>query len=103
LKTGELRSRVEFQILDEGTEEWSEHFKCSAKINIAGGKEYFGSGSEQSVNNTIFTVRYCSELKDVYLNTQLYRIKFRNAIYDIQEVDNYMFKNESLKIKAVGR
>lgn len=99
---GRLDKRILFQILDEA-EEWIDYYSCFANANIASGKEYFGSGTEQSTNSTIFTVRYCAKLKDLYLNTQSYRIKFNGAIFDINEVDNYMFQNEKLIIKAVGR
>lgn len=90
-------------MLNEETEEWADYYTCSAKINIAGGNEYLRGGAEQSVSSTIFIIRYCQKLKGLHLNTQSYRIKFRGAVYDIQDVDNFMFRNESLKIKAVGR
>lgn len=103
MNPGELRHRISFQVLNEETEEWTDYYACPAKVNIAGGNEYLRSGTEQSVSSTIFIIRYCPKFKDLYLNTQSYRIKFRGAIYDIQDVDNFMFRNESLKIKAVGR
>lgn len=103
MSIGDMRHRINFEILDEDTEAWNDYYNCFAKANIAGGNEYLGSGAEQSTSSTIFTIRYCEKLKDLYLNTQSYRIKFRGAIYDIQEVDNYMFRNETLRIKAVGR
>jgi len=99
---GRLDKRILVQIIDED-EEWIDHHTCFANVNIASGKEYFGSGAEQSISSTIFEVRYCQKLKDIYLDTQSYRIKFRGGIYDIQDVDNYMFNNESLKFRTVGR
>ncbi|MGX7745691.1 phage head closure protein [Rhodopseudomonas parapalustris] len=103
MNPGELRHKIKFEFVDIDTEIWSEYYSCYAKVNAAGGKEYFSSGAEQSTNAVIFTVRYCNALKNIYLNTQSYRIKFQGAIYDISDVDNYMFQNQFLKIKAVGR
>ena len=99
----EMRNRILFQKLDEDTEEWNDYYTCFSKVNNSGGNEFFSSRTEQSTNSVIFTVWYCAKLKDLYLKTQLYRIKFDGAIFDIQDVDNYMFKNETLKIKAVGK
>lgn len=102
MNPGELRHRITFQRLND-SEEWIDYYNCYAKVNTEGGREYLGSSAEQSVSNTVFTIRYCKMLKDLYLNSQLYRIKFNKAVFDIKFVDNYMFKNQYLNIKAIGR
>lgn len=100
--TSELRHKILFQILDDN-EEWIDYYTCFSKINLAGGNEYMGSGAEQSTNSTIFTVRYCIKLKDLFLNTQSYRIKFESGIFNITDVDDYMFQHITLRIKTTGR
>lgn len=103
MKSGEMNHRINFEKLNTDTEEWGNHYQCWSKVNIAGGNEYFAGRTEHSNGSVIFEVRYCDKLKDLYLKTQKYRIRFGGVVYDIQDVDNYMFKNTTLKIKAVGR
>ena len=103
MNPGEFRNKITFQLINEDTEEWNDYYSCSAKVNISSGNEHLGAGAEQSTSSTLFVVRYCKKLNDLHLNTQLYRIKFRGAVYDIQDVDNFMFRKETLKIRAVGK
>ncbi|MDP4174136.1 MAG: head-tail adaptor protein [Bacteroidota bacterium] len=104
MSIGGKRHRIIFEKLDESTETWNYYYECFSKVNVAGGSEYLIGGAEQSKSITLFEVWYCEKLKELQFDTQCYRIKFRGAIFDIQPpVDNYMFRNVSLKIKAVGR
>lgn len=103
MNPGDLRHKIVFEKLNDDTEEWASFYTCHAKVNIASGREYFSSGAEQSESSTIFTVRYCKSLEAIGLNAQAYRIKFRSGIYDIQVVDNFMYMNQILNIKAVGK
>lgn len=100
---GELRHRITFEKMDVDTEEWSEYYKCFAKSNPSGGNKYFMGNVEQSNSDTTFTVRYCNVLKDIYLNTQIYRIKFENGTFDVKAADDYMFLHKYLNIKTVGK
>lgn len=102
MNAGELRHKIIIQKRDN-TNKWNDYYTCHAKVNIAGGNEYFGSGAEQSTSSIIFEVRYAKILADMLCHTQVYRILFSDCIFDVQDTDNYMFSNQSLKIKAVGR
>lgn len=99
---GRLDKRITIQKLNDN-EDWEDYYSCAASKNTASGREYFSSGAEQSANSVIFTIRYCKKLGDIELETQIYRIIFKNGIYDIESVDNYMSNNEKLIIKAVGK
>jgi SPP1 family predicted phage head-tail adaptor len=98
---GRLDKKILFQKLNK-EEEWEDYFSCFASANIASGKEYVNSGAEQSVNSVVFETRYVSRLQEIYLDTQSYRIVFKGKLYDISNVDNYKFKNESLKFITSG-
>lgn len=103
MNPGELRHRITFEKMDVDTEEWSEYYSCKAKVNTYGGNKYLAGGAEQSTGSSVFTMRYCIALKSVYLNTQLYRILFEGAIFDVKAVDDYMSLHKYLNIKAVGK
>lgn len=103
MNPGELRHRIVFEKMDADTEEWSQYYSCKAKINTSGGNEYLAGGAERSSSDAVFTVRYCNDLKDIYLDTQSYRILFRNGVFDVKVVDNYMFLNLYLNIRATGK
>lgn len=103
MNPGELRHRIVFEKMDKDTEIWSPYFSCHAKINTSGGNKYLAGGAEQSSSDTVFTTRYYNALKDMYLNTQLYRILFEYGTFDVKAVDDYMFLHRYLNIKAVGK
>ena len=103
MKPGQLRHRVIFEKMDENTEEWDTYYSCSAKVNPSGGNEYLAGGAERSSSDVVFTVRYCNALKNIYLDTQSYRILFENGVFDVKVVDDYMFLHTYLNIKATGK
>lgn len=91
------------QKLNEDTEEWSDFLNLRSFVNKSKGSEYLSSGAIQSTQELVFQIRYCEPLKDIYLNTQLYRIIFENVIYDIIDYDDYMLKHRTVKLLGVGR
>lgn len=103
MNAGELRHPILIQKIDPETEKWRDYFHCRAKANTSSGQEYAAAGTELSSSDVIFTVRYCAELADLFLRTQYYRILFIGAVFDIQKVDDYMFRHQYLSIKAKGR
>lgn len=103
MNAGELRHTIIFQKISADTDVWGNYYTCRAKANTSGGQEYAAAGTELSSSDVIFTVRYCSELADLFLRTQYYRILFIGATFDIQKVDDYMFRHQWLIVKAVGR
>lgn len=103
MNPGDLRHKIIFEKMDIETEIWTPYYQCFAKVNTSGGNKYLGGGAEQSSSDTVFTVRYCNILKDIYLNTQIYRILFEDGIFDVKAVDDYMFSHQYLNIKTVGK
>ena len=85
--------------MDEETEKYSEFASLKARINKSKGSEYMDSGAVQISQELV--VRYFSKLKDISLNTQLYRIIYDGIKYDIQDYDNYMLKNQTIKLIGV--
>ena len=98
MEAGKLRHIITIQTLDED-EKWSDYFTCFAQANGLGGKEYSAQSSEQSQNSVDFTMRYIDFLSE--LKPQTTRIIFMGNPYDVVFIDNFMYQNKSLKIRAV--
>lgn len=98
MEAGKLRHVITLQTLDED-ENWSDFFTCFAQANGLGGKEYSAASTEQAQNTVDFTIRFVDLLSD--LKPQTTRITFLGNPYDVVFIDNFMFQNKSLKIRAV--
>lgn len=103
MQAGDLRNRIEIQRLKKEPDE-NNITKVSyyplktvwAKANGLFGKEYW-TAKEYGAENTVeFTIRH-NACRD--LSTQD-RIVFLGQIYNIVSVDNVLFQNKFLKIKA---
>ena len=77
---------------------WTDFYSCAAYANNMSGEEYWAAAQINSQTDMYFKVRYCSELKD--LNTEKYRIVFRDEIYNITFIDNIQYSNKTLKIRV---
>lgn len=88
---------------DEEAREWKDDALLHARINKTGGSEYWGSGAYQSKATLTFEVRYSPKVAPIFLNTQLYRIRYNGAEYDIEDVDDYLQQHRTLKISGVAR
>lgn len=82
------------------TEEWNEFYSGHAEINKASGKEYVNIGSVISKNVFNFDLIYNKKLEDIIFNTEIYRIKYKNRIFNIVNADD--FKLRHIKIILVG-
>ena len=78
--------------------EWIEYFSCHAYVNNLSGSEYYEAAKTNTQNEVYFIVRYCSELKDI--DCEHYRIIFEGVPYNISFVDNVMYENKTLKLRA---
>ena len=67
-------------------------------MNNLSGKEYWEAKQVTAETELEFVIRFCSEVSG--LDTEHYRIIFREDIYNITFVDNVQYKNRSLKIRA---
>lgn len=82
-------------------ESWSDYAKVHAYVNSYSGSEKYAGKRDISAADISFTVRYCKKISAI--NSVDFRIIFRNEVYNILFVDNYQFKNETLKILASSK
>lgn len=100
---GKLDKRITIQrskeIEDENgvsENQWQDIKTVWARANNLYGKEYWDAKQYNAENTTEFIIRY-NACKDISVKD---RIKFRDRIFNIKSVDNVMYKDESIKIKA---
>lgn len=77
---------------------WNDFFSCFAYVNNLSGSEYYEAAKTDTQNEIYFIVRYCSELKNI--DCEHYRIIFEDVPYNITFVDNVMYQNRTLKLRA---
>lgn len=103
MEISRLNVRVTFQkntILEDEignrVNEWVDDFSCYATVSNKNlPKEDEAARVTRETHNMYFTVRYCSELKDVQPGT--HRIILGERIYNIVSVDDMAFRHHSLK------
>ena len=89
--------------IDEATEKWSPEFNLHASINKAkANSEYLNAGAIQGRQSLKFEVRYFDKLKDISLNTQMYRVVYDGIQYDITDYDDYMLQHKTVKLLGVS-
>ena len=95
---------ITIQILDEETETWKDLFTkpLHARVNKSSGSEYLDAGASRSRETRVFEVRYFKELEPIALNTQIYRLIYRNAVYNITDYDDYMEMHQTVKLLGVA-
>lgn len=94
---------VTIQIMDEETEEYSDHLHLHAlQVNKTGAGENFNAGAEQYHPRLTFRFRWCKALEDIAHNTQPYRIVYRGHNYNIQDYDDYMEKHQTVNIVGMA-
>lgn len=75
---------------------WEDLITVWCSMNNLYGKEYWEAKKYKAENTVEFAIRYnsCSDIsvKD--------RIKYNKLLYNIISIDNVLYKNEILKIKA---
>jgi len=105
MNAGMLRNKITIQKKNITTDDigqqianWSDYFNCYAYANGLSGTEYWTAAQQNAENTVVFTIRYSS--KSSVINPIAYRIIFNSKIYDISNVDNIQFRNETLKIRA---
>lgn len=98
MEAGKLRHCIIIQVMDTN-ETWSDQVTCQAQVNGLSGNEYWAASAEQAQNSVDFVIRFTSTL--AALVPQTTRILFRGDRYDVQSIDNFMYQNRSLKLRAV--
>ncbi len=79
---------------------WEDYYRCYAYVNGLSGNEYWAAAQTNSQDEIVFSVRYCRKLS--VLDSEHYRIIFRDKIYNISFVDNVQYRNKMLKIRTAG-
>lgn len=86
------------QKINEDNETWQDYLPYHCRLNKAGYSESQNGGAIKSKVKLAFEVRYCPPLEDIFLNTQLYRIVYKNNNYNIIDYDDFMFKHKTIKL-----
>lgn len=89
---------INIQKLNNDIEIWEDYHLTHAEINKANGKEYFNASTNISSSTYNFKIRFCKLLEDIQFNTSLYRVVYRDKVFDIKNVDNKNLKNHELTI-----
>lgn len=102
---GEWKERVTIQKSTLGTDKagnhilsWADYYTCSAFVNNLSGKEYWEAAQVNAQKEVYFLVRYCSET--ACMDTEHYRVQFREQLYNITFLDNVKYQNKILKLRA---
>lgn len=91
---------ITIQTMNASTEQWSTLCESYARVNCLSGSEYWAAAAQQAENTVTFEVRFMAALSA--LNPQTTRLVFNGQTYDVKSIDNFMFKNRTLKFKAVA-
>lgn len=83
-------------------DDWKDYYSCFAYANGLSGSEFWAANALNAESIVVFEVRYCSEIGAMTSinDTIKYRIVFNNQFYDIKNIDNVMFLNDNVKIRA---
>lgn len=90
------------QKINEVTEDWEDLFNIHARVNKSGGSEYLNAGSNQSRSNLVFEVRYFKDLEKIDDNRGLYRIIYRDRLFNITDYDDYQEQHKTVKLLGVS-
>lgn len=106
MNAGQLRNRIAFETKttitnDKGFQEeaYVEYKTVWAKINNLFGREFWSAKAINQENTVVFEIRYSKDIEE--LDTKKARINFKGKCFNITHVDNVLYKNTTLKIKAM--
>lgn len=88
---------------EEDDQEWRIFYTCHARINHSSSVKKHESGVVSGSNTTDFDVRYCKLIAKLEFETQLYRIDYKDAVYDLAEYDDFMENHQTVRLKGVGK
>lgn len=91
---------IKIQKMDEATETWRNLYTLHARVNKTQGTEATTSGATRSKVSRTFEVRYFKALEDIAMATQIYRIEYRDQVYNIVDYDDYMESHQTVKLVA---
>ena len=97
---------IQIQKLNQETDEWellllpSGKAERHAEVNRVRSKEFSEAGAERSEQTMGFRLRYAKSLRPIRLNTQLYRILYEGALYDITSYDDYKEQHQTVVLEG---
>lgn len=80
-------------------EVWTPYYSNYAYVNKLSGKEFWAAAETAAQNTIRFELRYHPQLDSV--NSKDFRLIFNNHVFNITNVDNVQFKNETVKISGI--
>lgn len=83
---------------DPETEEYAEALHLHARVNNASHDVRLRAGASEDALVRTFDVRYCEALEDVKESPQLYRVRYRGAIYRVRAADDFEERHETVRI-----
>jgi SPP1 family predicted phage head-tail adaptor len=81
------------------SEVWEEYYTNYAYVNKLSGSEFWQAAEVAAQSTVRFELRYHPQLEDV--NTKDFRIMFGTRMFNITNVDNVQFKNDTVKISGI--
>lgn len=107
INAGELKHRITIEKLKEtksslkGFQDdiYEPYKKIWTKKNNLFGREYWSAKAVQSENIVIYEMRYSKDLEEI--NTKKFRINDNGRYFNIVHIDNILYENKVLKIKAI--
>lgn len=97
MQAGDFRHRILIQ--KRVNEKWVDCMKVHARVNCISGSEYWAASAVQAQNTVNFDMRYYAQVAD--LPPQDCRIQFRGNIYEVQSIDNFEYRNQTIRMKGV--
>lgn len=105
MNIGGLRHRVTIQRSEDYRNEngitksvWVDKATVWAHMRYISGREYWEAKKYEAESTVEFIIRY-NECKDLSVKDKLLH---NGIVYNINSIDNVLFKNETLKIKAMA-
>lgn len=97
MSVGSYRIPILIQIRTD--EKWVDFGNVHARVNGLSGSEYWAAAAVQAQNAVNFDVRYIRSLAKIA--PQDCRIKFNGNLYDVQSIDDFEFRHQTLRLKGV--
>ena len=84
---------ITIQVQDETTEKWEDILHLHATVNKTGGGQSFAAGAGQYRARLTFEVRYCTQLNQLKLGVQPFRIVYISevtlAVAKVENLDSF--------------
>lgn len=82
---------------------WQTYYTCWSDFKAVSGKEYISAKAVSSENIVTFTIRYSEKVRLIIEDiesTKIYRIRYRNKIYDIIYISDFENKHRFVDFKC---